>query len=125
MIEKSTDPDVTYEAFVQQCHRTANRLEQITASEKREQGYSRPSKTSQIRTARGHTPSSKEGASSKPKISFEERRRRMKEGLCVICGYEGHFAKECPDKEEKPAKEIKIAGVDGASSDDESGKVRA
>lgn len=124
MIRESTDKLVSYEEFAQLCHQTANRLEQIAAGERRVQA--RLGGVGGNRGARGGTP--KKDDNQKPdqnRLSFQERRRRMNEGLCMNCGQKGHFAKDCGTQIDKPHKEVRIQEIDKATDSDDSEKASA
>lgn len=91
MLKESTDNAISYEAFVQGCHTTANRLEQIAEGEKR----ARP-------RTNGNSSGERSGAKLKPKndtprnnLSFVERKKLMDEDKCFNCKLPGHRAYQC------------------------------
>lgn len=105
MIKESTDPTISYATFVQGCHTTANRLEQIAEGEKRAHGR----RSGGNKNSGSNSGSSPATVDMKPKpgatrsnLSAEERRKLIDENKCFNCKLPGHRADKCPLKEKTP-----------------------
>jgi hypothetical protein len=105
MIKESTDPTISYATFVQGCHTTANRLEQIAEGEKRAHGR----RSGGNKNSGSNSSSSPAPVDLKPKpgvarsnLSAEERRKLIDENKCFNCKLPGHRADKCPLKEKTP-----------------------
>ncbi|QKX64391.1 uncharacterized protein TRUGW13939_11565 [Talaromyces rugulosus] len=87
MIKESTDPMVSYQTFVQGCHTTANRLEQIAEGERR--ARSRGIGSSKGHSQGGHQSNTSGGSKPKneapqPQLSWEEKKKLMSEDNMTV-----------------------------------------
>jgi hypothetical protein len=73
-----------------------------------------PTTTTTTTTATGTEPgpmdlSRKQGSGAYPRLSLEERQRRLRQGLCFRCGGQGHMSTACPLNTPRPAR---VAAID-------------
>jgi hypothetical protein len=109
MVKESYDSTMSYARFVQECHKTANRLEQIAEVEKRTRprGNKGNNNTSVDGKKDPHTGAKGKDAGGKDKISWAEKKQLMEEKKCFICKMPGHIASDCDFKDKGKAPDLK------------------
>jgi hypothetical protein len=113
------EPDDLSE-FVELCQRIDQKIRRMS-SQNRPQSLTPQPRTvnagspssrpiNQPSTATGTHPGPMDLSALRPKLSPEEKSRRLRKGRCLYCGELGHMARECPVKVNKAIKAAAVAG---------------
>lgn len=131
MVKESYDQDMSYARFVQECHKTANRLEQIAEVEKRlrPRGNKGSNEYGAGTDGRKDTKAGSKGKddTAKDKLSWKEKKQLIENKKCFICKMPGHYASDCDFKDKGKTPDLKAlepanrdTAEDGSDSENDS-----